>query len=169
MNPEDILTPDQLAERLRVKVTWVYKKNRRRGQYTGDPMPRLRLGRYLRFYWPDICRGCAIRGTIIDVKRILTFNDKDFSRYTDSFGRRVWTSVDTGDGEPAKLPVQVMPLNPLEQGRRWTAGRGKPGSRRGEATKQWRARSDEWVVSATQRKGTAHQTGKCLVSLELSS
>jgi hypothetical protein len=62
MNPEDILTPDQLAERLRVKVTWVYEKNRRRGQYSGDPMPCLRLGRYLRFYWPDICTWLRNQG-----------------------------------------------------------------------------------------------------------
>ena len=48
MNPEDILTPDQLAERLRVKVTWVYEKNRRRGQYSGDPSNVL-----LRWVKPD--------------------------------------------------------------------------------------------------------------------
>lgn len=55
MNPEDILTPQQLAERLQVKVTWVYDKTRRRGMGNGEPMPILNLGRYLRFYWPDIC------------------------------------------------------------------------------------------------------------------
>src|SRR5258706_8376400 len=84
MNLEDILTPDQLAERLRVKVTWVYEKNRRRGQYTGDPMPCLRLGRYLRFYGRTSARGCAIRGTIIGVERILTSNDRDFAAYSDA-------------------------------------------------------------------------------------
>jgi len=55
MNPEDILTPQQLAERLQVKVTWVYEKTRRRGVCNGEPMPILNLGRYLRFYWPEIC------------------------------------------------------------------------------------------------------------------
>jgi predicted DNA-binding transcriptional regulator AlpA len=55
MKPEDILTPDQLAERLQVKRSWVYEKCRRRGKYSGAPMPSRNLGRYLRFYWPDIC------------------------------------------------------------------------------------------------------------------
>jgi hypothetical protein len=55
MKPEDILTPTQLAERLQVKPSWVYEKCRRRAKYSGEPMPCLRIGRYLRFYWPDIC------------------------------------------------------------------------------------------------------------------
>jgi predicted DNA-binding transcriptional regulator AlpA len=55
MKPEDILTPDQLAERLQVKRSWVYEKCRRRAKYSDAPMPCLNLGRYLRFYWPDIC------------------------------------------------------------------------------------------------------------------
>jgi hypothetical protein len=45
MNPEDILTPEQLAGRLKVKRTWVYEKTRRRGKYSGEPMPCLNLGR----------------------------------------------------------------------------------------------------------------------------
>jgi predicted DNA-binding transcriptional regulator AlpA len=55
MKPEDILTPDQLAEHLQVNRSWVYEKRRRRGKYIEAPMPCLRIGRYLRFYWPDIC------------------------------------------------------------------------------------------------------------------
>ncbi len=55
MKPEDILTPDQLAQRLQVKRSWVYEKCRRRGRYSEAPIPCLRIGRYLRFYWPDIC------------------------------------------------------------------------------------------------------------------
>ncbi len=55
MKPEDILTPNQLAARLQVKQSWIYEKCRRRGKYAGLPMPVLRIGRYLRFYWPDIC------------------------------------------------------------------------------------------------------------------
>lgn len=31
--------------------------------------------------------------------------------------RRLRAQVDTGDGEPTELPVQEMPLNPVEQGR----------------------------------------------------
>jgi hypothetical protein len=55
MKPEDILTPDQLAERLQVTVNWVYEKSRSRGTHSGTPLPVLRCGRYLRFYWPDVC------------------------------------------------------------------------------------------------------------------
>jgi hypothetical protein len=56
MRPEDILTPHQLAERLQVGVDWVYEKSRSRGAHNGSPLPLLRCGRYLRFYWPDVCQ-----------------------------------------------------------------------------------------------------------------
>ncbi len=60
MKPEDILTPDQLAARLQVKRSWVYEKCRRRAKDMGEPMPCLNVGRYLRFYWPDICEWLRI-------------------------------------------------------------------------------------------------------------
>jgi hypothetical protein len=53
LKPEDILTPIQLAERLQVSVNGVYEKTRRRD--CSNPIPRLKVGRYLRFLWPDIC------------------------------------------------------------------------------------------------------------------
>jgi predicted DNA-binding transcriptional regulator AlpA len=55
MKPEDILTPKQLAERLQVKTSWVYEMCRGRASYREKPMPCMRIGKYLRFYWPDIC------------------------------------------------------------------------------------------------------------------
>lgn len=55
MQPSLILTPEQLAERLQVRVNWVYEKSRSRGAHSGKPLPVLRMGRYLRFYWPDVC------------------------------------------------------------------------------------------------------------------
>jgi hypothetical protein len=55
MNYEDVLTPAQLAERLQVKINWVYEKSRSRGKHHGKPLPVMRCGRYLRFYWPDVC------------------------------------------------------------------------------------------------------------------
>ena len=55
LNHNELLTPEQLAERLRVGVNWVYEKSRGRGQHNGKPLPVLRCGRYLRFYWPDVC------------------------------------------------------------------------------------------------------------------
>ena len=50
----DLLTPEELAERLKVSVNWVYEKSRTRGKHSGLPLPCLRMGRYLRFAWPDI-------------------------------------------------------------------------------------------------------------------
>ena len=55
INPEDILTPDELAKRLKVTVDWIYEKSRERGRHGGKPLPCLRVGRYLRFCWPDVC------------------------------------------------------------------------------------------------------------------
>ena len=50
MKAEDILTPNQLAQRLQVKPSWVYEKCRRRAKHSWEPIPCLRIGRYLRFY-----------------------------------------------------------------------------------------------------------------------
>jgi predicted DNA-binding transcriptional regulator AlpA len=54
LKAEDILTPEQLAERLQVGVSWVYEKSRVRGKH-GNPLPVLRCGRYLRFDWNAVC------------------------------------------------------------------------------------------------------------------
>lgn len=54
LDPNDILTPEELARRLKVSVGWVYEKSRHRGKFSGKPLPCLRLGRYLRFAWPDV-------------------------------------------------------------------------------------------------------------------
>jgi excisionase family DNA binding protein len=43
---EDILTPEELAARLKVPDSWVYEKTRGRCR---NPIPCLRLGRYVRF------------------------------------------------------------------------------------------------------------------------
>ena len=45
---EDILTPEELAARLKVPDSWVYEKTRGRFR---NPIPCLRLGRYVRFDW----------------------------------------------------------------------------------------------------------------------
>jgi predicted DNA-binding transcriptional regulator AlpA len=50
-----ILTPDELAERLKVEVSWVYENTRKRASVRkADPLPSIRMGKYLRFYWPEI-------------------------------------------------------------------------------------------------------------------
>jgi hypothetical protein len=51
LKPEDILTPEELAARLKVRKTWVYEQTRSRNQ---NPIPRLNMGRYLRFDWAKV-------------------------------------------------------------------------------------------------------------------
>jgi predicted DNA-binding transcriptional regulator AlpA len=48
----EILTPQQVAERLQVPVSWVYEQSRNRSSIrVPDPLPHMKLGRYLRFDW----------------------------------------------------------------------------------------------------------------------
>jgi predicted DNA-binding transcriptional regulator AlpA len=51
IDPQEILTLAETAERLKVSERWVYEKCRRRCQ---DPLPCIRIGRYLRFNWLDV-------------------------------------------------------------------------------------------------------------------
>ncbi len=50
IDPADILTPEEVAARLKVPESWVYEKTRARCR---NPIPCLRLGRYIRFQWPE--------------------------------------------------------------------------------------------------------------------
>src|ERR1700733_12398236 len=43
--------PEELAARLNVPPSWVYEKTRTRCR---NPIPCLRLGRYIRFQWPEL-------------------------------------------------------------------------------------------------------------------
>jgi excisionase family DNA binding protein len=43
---QNLLSVDELAESLRVPKSWVYSRSRERGP---DAMPRIRVGKYLRF------------------------------------------------------------------------------------------------------------------------
>jgi hypothetical protein len=54
VRPEDILTPEEVAKRLKVPPTWVYEKTRSRGQRNKNPLPCLRIGKYIRFAWPQV-------------------------------------------------------------------------------------------------------------------
>jgi len=47
----ELLTPAELAERLKVPVTWVRERTRSRELEGGDVIPHLRLGRYVRYQW----------------------------------------------------------------------------------------------------------------------
>ena len=56
-DPSDILTPGELAERLKVKPAWVYEQTRRRGKVRGQPrIPFRKIGKHLRFSWPDVVK-----------------------------------------------------------------------------------------------------------------
>jgi predicted DNA-binding transcriptional regulator AlpA len=53
--PMEILTPEQLAQRLQVKRSWVYEQTRYRADVrNADPLPFIKLGLYLRFDWKDV-------------------------------------------------------------------------------------------------------------------
>jgi predicted DNA-binding transcriptional regulator AlpA len=56
VKPEDILTPEQLAERLQVSKSWVFEQTRNRAKARkAHPLPCIRLGKYLRFSWSQVC------------------------------------------------------------------------------------------------------------------
>ena len=46
-----LLTVEEVAEILRVPISWVYERTRRR---TVDRLPGFRLGKYWRFHEPDV-------------------------------------------------------------------------------------------------------------------
>jgi excisionase family DNA binding protein len=51
LKTEDILTPEEVAARLKVPDSWVYEKTRSRCR---NPIPCLRIGRYIRFNWSAV-------------------------------------------------------------------------------------------------------------------
>ena len=61
LDPQGILTPEELAGRLKTKVSWVYEQTRKRGKLKGDPLPSIRLGKYVRFYWPHVAAWLQTR------------------------------------------------------------------------------------------------------------
>ena len=51
--PEPILTGEQVAERLHLKPSTIYELTRKRNR---RPLPALRAGKFLRFYWSEVER-----------------------------------------------------------------------------------------------------------------
>jgi predicted DNA-binding transcriptional regulator AlpA len=50
-----LLTPAQLAERLAVPTSWIREKTRQRARERDrDPLPTIKLGKYVRFSWNEI-------------------------------------------------------------------------------------------------------------------
>jgi hypothetical protein len=55
LQPGDILTPGELAERLKVPKSWIFEQTRHRAKVRNKtPLPCLRLGKYLRFSWLQV-------------------------------------------------------------------------------------------------------------------
>ena len=50
MKPGDILTPEELAARLKVRKSWVYEQTCSRNRKP----PSLQMGHYLRFDWAKV-------------------------------------------------------------------------------------------------------------------
>jgi len=51
IDPSQIFTLKEVAQRLKVSERWVYEKTRRRSQ---KPLPCIHIGRYLRFDWSRV-------------------------------------------------------------------------------------------------------------------
>jgi excisionase family DNA binding protein len=51
VDPENILTLAEVSSRLKVSERWTYEKTRRRCR---NPLPAIRIGRFLRFNWIDV-------------------------------------------------------------------------------------------------------------------
>jgi predicted DNA-binding transcriptional regulator AlpA len=57
LDPADILTPEQLAKRLQVSKSWVFEQTRNRAKVRNKhPLPCIRLGKYIRFSWSEVCQ-----------------------------------------------------------------------------------------------------------------
>jgi hypothetical protein len=57
LDPNDLLTPEELAVRLKVSKSWVFEQTRERAKVRNTNktvLPFHRMGKYLRFYWPEV-------------------------------------------------------------------------------------------------------------------
>jgi predicted DNA-binding transcriptional regulator AlpA len=60
LEPSDLLTPEELADRLKVSKSWVFEQTRQRAKVRNKmPLPCIRLGRYCRFSWVAVCEWIA--------------------------------------------------------------------------------------------------------------
>ena len=60
LDPSDLLTPVELAARLKVRQSWVFEQTRQRAAVRSkSPLPCIRLGKYLRFSWVQVCEWLA--------------------------------------------------------------------------------------------------------------
>jgi excisionase family DNA binding protein len=52
-NKRDLLTIEEMANRLRVGRTWIYRQTMRRGP---GSIPRVKIGKYIRFVEADVMK-----------------------------------------------------------------------------------------------------------------
>ena len=50
MSPSELITAKELAKRLNVPVSWIYRRTRL-GQ---EAIPHVRMGKYVRFDWEEV-------------------------------------------------------------------------------------------------------------------
>jgi hypothetical protein len=62
IEPSDLLTPEQLAERLHVKLSWVWEQTRSRNRRK-NPLPVVRLSpKVIRFRWTAVSQWIENKG-----------------------------------------------------------------------------------------------------------
>jgi excisionase family DNA binding protein len=63
---EQLLTAEQVAERLAVPVSWVRSSTR------SGAIPHVQLGRYQRYRWPEVeawLETCSKKGRVVSLRR----------------------------------------------------------------------------------------------------
>jgi len=48
---DDLITPQELADYLKVKIGWVYWRTRQKGEHS---IPQIKVGKYCRFRLPEV-------------------------------------------------------------------------------------------------------------------
>jgi len=57
---DNLLTPQELAERLQIGVSWIYERSRR-----DEILGMVRVGRYIRFHEPTIDKAINEGGSLL--------------------------------------------------------------------------------------------------------
>jgi len=65
MESQELLTVDELAQRLKVPPSWVYGYSRRRGP---DSIPKIKVGKYLRFELREVKNWLEKKGAERDLQ-----------------------------------------------------------------------------------------------------
>ena len=52
MSPSELITAKELAKRLNVQVSWIYRRTRL-GQ---EAIPHVKIGKYVRFDWEEVVK-----------------------------------------------------------------------------------------------------------------